>query len=199
MNRRLEGGLILLAMVGLVAGGLVGWHAWQQWTMYSLGDATPRPVRLADLERDGPGNNIHVRVTDFFLPPNYVAEKKNDKWNRVWIPMLPRDQPGRREIKVVARAFDIENEFQLQQFYRQPEVTGIVVNAIWGIRSQEAEHLKTRYPGSDFSSAILIDAGRAFPTKEGVALWIGVASGLLALGLFATVLSVVLKIRSWSV
>jgi hypothetical protein len=198
MNRRFERVLILVGLVGIITGGLMEGYAWQLATLFSLGNATPGQVRLADLERDGPGNNIHVRVTDFVLPPNYVVDETNGKWNQVCVPMLPADQPGRRGIKVVARSFYIADEGQLQEFYRQTELTGVVVNAVWRLGTKEAETLTMSYPGSDFSSVLLIDTHWGFPTKGGVATWIGVASGLLALGVFATVLSVVLMIRRQS-
>jgi hypothetical protein len=192
---RLERFLPLGAFLGLVFGVMLAAHAWQQWKLLSLGDPTPREVRLADLERDGPGDNIHVRVTDFVLAPNYVVEKKRGTWNRVWIPLLPADQPGRREVKVIARVFDVADESQLQMFYHQTELTGLIVNAVWGLGSQEAERLKASYPGTDFSAVLLFDVGRAFPTREKVALLITGAAGLLSVGIIAAVVWVIVRLR----
>jgi hypothetical protein len=194
---RLERFLPLAALLGLIFGGILAVHTWQQWKLFSLGDPTPRTVRLADLERGGPGDNIHVRVTGFVLAPNYVVEKKRGgTWNRVWVPMLPADQPGRRDVKVVARVFDVADEGQLQMFYHQTELTGLIVNAVWGVGSQEAERLKANYPGTDFSAVLLLDVNRGFPTRENVALLIGAAGGLLAVGTLAAVGWVIVRLRA---
>jgi hypothetical protein len=196
MSRQLEGILFIVVLVGLVFGAMLGFYAWQQWKLFSQGDAVPQVISLADLERNGPGANIHVTVTDLVLAPKYVVETKNNRWNRVWVPMFRSGQgEGRGDIKVVARNFDINDERQLEGLYHQRQLTGVIVNSVWGLASSELEYLQKNMPGVDFSSALVFDVGRSFPTRGGIAALIGATSGLIVAALLAAGVWVFLKRR----
>lgn len=79
MNPRMQGLLFLGMVFGGVAGWVVGRIGWQEWTIYSSGSPDPQLITVADLADHGPGDNIHVKVTDFFLGRRFaLAERRGN-------------------------------------------------------------------------------------------------------------------------
>jgi hypothetical protein len=178
--------LLLVALVGLVMGGILAWLGGQQLSIYKQGSATPQDIRLADLAEHGPGNNIHVRVTDFTFGKHLVVEEKRGRWNRVWIPMLPAGaDPGDRtaKVKVLAKSFNVPDETELARFTSRHVLTGVLTNSIWPLDSSEESHLKKEYPESDFSSVLIVQEGYSFPTPAKIALFLGGGGALLLIAL----------------
>jgi hypothetical protein len=197
MNRQFEGFLILVILVGLTAGGIVGWLGWQQRLLLEQGSATPQQIRLADLAAKGPGNNIHVMVTDYVFGPLPVIEKKRGQWNRVWIPLYPAGQKENpADIKVIVRSFNLHNDAELAQFYQQKAFTGVITNSIYSMGSGEVSELKKGYPGANFNDVWMIDEGRDFPTEGYVSLLLSIAGVLLVLGIGAIVWLIIAKARA---
>jgi hypothetical protein len=197
MNERLKGLLTLVALGGLVGGGIVGFLGWQEWVVISRGAPTPQPIRLADLAANGPGNNVHVEVNDFVWGEDGVVEEKNGKWNRVWVPLFATAGPNPGPVRVLVKTFHVDNAQQLEQFKRRRTVTGIIENVIPGhsLGSGEIGELKKSYPNVDAASLLVIEEGRAFPTPEKVYLLLGIGAGLLVLGLAAVLVLVVARLR----
>jgi hypothetical protein len=196
MGRRLLDFLPLICLGTLIAGGIVGLLGWQQRTLLQQGSATPQQIRLADLTARGPGDNIHVTVTDFVFGEQYVVEKKGSRWNRVWIPMFPAEQQGGGDIKVLMKTFHIADEGQLAGFYGKQTLTGVITNSIHSLGSGETEELKKAYPGADLSSVWIVEEGREFPTEAGVTRMLVIGGGLLALGVLSGLTLLIGKLRS---
>ena len=144
----------------LLFAGLFFFDAWRDRQMLALGTPAPARVPLADLAA-GRVANVHVTVTDFTFGDGRVVEEKDDRWNRVWVPMLV---PGQRTVGAVVRSFRIENEYQLRAFLARTEITGIVVNEVDGrLGSDETDALRKRYPALDPATVPLLAEGRGFP------------------------------------
>jgi hypothetical protein len=233
MNARWQGLLFLIVLVGGVGGWIVGQIGWQEWTLYSTGSADAQLITAADLAAHGPGDSIHVKVTDFVLGPAFALAGRKDKWSRVWIPLLPvgrgmskktlnayltillQNQPlaaatcssyflkfsrfgSRPEIKIVVKSFHVGDDRQARQFYdrykRQP-MTGIIINSIHTLGFKERHELEKIYPGFDFSSVLVLEEGREFPSLAKVLCLLGAGTFLLVAAGVAAVLFVIQKRR----
>src|SRR5262249_43546858 len=47
----------------------------------------PHAMRLAELAKDGPGDNVHVELSSFTFGKPVIQEDKNGKWSAVWLPL----------------------------------------------------------------------------------------------------------------
>jgi hypothetical protein len=197
MNERLKGLLTLLALGGLVGGGIVGFLGYQEWIVFSRGSPTPQRIRLADLTARGPGDNVHVEVTDFVWGQNCVTETKQGKWNRVWIPIFPSGAAEQGQVRALVKTFHVADEGQLHQMVGRQTVTGVIDNVIpgHGLGSAEIAELKKGYPNADLAGLLVIEEGRTFPGPEKVYLLLGIGGGLLVLGLAAVLVLVVARLR----
>ena len=66
----------------------------------------PQVIRCEDLGQNGPGDNIHVTVTDFIIgsPAIHEGDKRGrGDWPAIWVPVLPL---GGRYHHTVARLLD---------------------------------------------------------------------------------------------
>jgi hypothetical protein len=183
-------------ILGVVSGLVLGGIAWQNYTLLQQGKPTPQQLRVGELAANGPGDNIHVTLTDFDFGDGYVVERKNGRWNRVWIPAFPDDQAGQvNEIKVLVTTSRVKDEAELERFYQQETVTGIITNSIhW--QGSEIRELQRSYPDLDVSSLWVVDAGRAFPSEQEFYVTAACSGGLLLLGLVCGgILAVVLALR----
>src|SRR5579871_4042788 len=115
--------LLLLAAVG--GGGFLLYGGWQDWRIYTSGDPEPQEIRAADLAANGPGDNVHVKVTDFTLGAGYTITQRWGKWTCVWIPLFP-DGEKQEDVRVIVKTKDVVDEDEFRAFCRKKEVTGIV-------------------------------------------------------------------------
>src|SRR5262249_24447607 len=158
-------------------------------------------ISAADLAEDGPGDNVHVKVTDFVLGEKYALAERRGKWHRISMPLVPsgagrakknlgafltillQNQPlaavtcssyflpvlSRKHagIKIVVQSFHVSNRRQADRFYdrhKQLPITGIIINNVHGLVAMEERVLEKDYPGADFSSVLVLEEGREFPS-----------------------------------
>jgi hypothetical protein len=180
MSSQHKTGIGALVGLALLFGIILCGMAWQSWVAYSLGSEIPQKIRLEDLARNGPGDNIHVRVTDFVFGDGYVVQKKRGNWAAVWVPMFPVGQhPVAGEIKILVKSYNVRDEGQLHAFRHRDAVTGVITNPLFSPRSVELEELKKGYPGANLSSVLILEEGRAFPTQQSIFLKAGAGLVLL--------------------
>jgi hypothetical protein len=233
MNPRLQGLLFLAIVLGGVAGLIVGRIGWQERTIYSSGSPEPQLITAADLADHGPGDNVHVKVTDFVLGRRYALAERRGKWNRIAMPLVPcraglarkdlsaflaiflQNQPlaavtcssyflpilsqKRAGIKIVVQSFHVSDKRQADRFYeryKQQPIKGIIVNGVHALGVMEQRELEKNYPGADFSSVLLLQEGRKFPSLAKVLLLLGSAALCLIAGLAAAVMLVISKRRA---
>jgi hypothetical protein len=103
------------------------------------------------------------------------------------------------EIKIVVQSIHVPDDRQSRRFYdryrRQP-MTGIIINAIHALGSKERHELEKSYPGADFSSVLVLDEGREFPSLQKVLLFLGGGAALLMTALATAVVWVLMKRRA---
>jgi hypothetical protein len=202
MNQQLGlgGTLGLVALLALVFGGIFTWVGVQDAIIFSQGSREPQVIRLADLEAQGPGDNIHLTVTDFRFGPNFVAEEKRGQWNRVWIPVFPegQQQDDKKAIKVLVKTFHVKNDNERQVFYQKRNLTGIITNSIHSLDSSELRELQKGYPGVDTSAILVIEEGRSFPGPGSMIWKFGAGGGMLLTALVCGVAWLILKLKARS-
>ncbi len=178
---KIVGGLLLLCILALIAGGIVTVLGWQDRTIRSLGKETPKDISFAELARNGPGDNVHVTVHDFEFGENYIYEEKKGSWSRVWIPMFP---PGERgEIKVLLKTFSVKNAGELQNRYGAiTHVTGVITNSIHSLGSAEKNELVKAYPNANVDSVLVLQDDYSFPSTNAMQIKLIIGIGLLVVG-----------------
>ena len=185
-----------LGVVSLVVGlGLLVW-AGMEWKLSRASSAKPEEITLKQLLARGPDGNPNVILKDFRLADNFVYEEegRNSKdWKKVWIPAVPAgeapkgDEPFKpAKVRAVVFSFGVKNEDDFKAFRQRPQFEALVTNRIMSLGTQEKQLLEKTYPGTDFSTCLIIQEGRKLHNTGLLALQTG-GGGLLLLssaGLF---------------
>jgi hypothetical protein len=129
-------------------------------------------------------------VTDLQCGPAYKVETDYGSWTRVWVPVLSR---GR--VRAVVKTSDVKDEEQLRAFCSRPDVTGVVTNDLRSLDQRKVGELKASYPGVDFYSLPVVEAGRRFPTPGSVRRAAGVTVELAALAAVTGLAALVAALR----
>jgi hypothetical protein len=177
----------LLAAGGVasaVFGGLLGWLAWQDAEIRSLGATTPQQIRLAELAAKGPGRNLHVSITRFEFGKEQEAviqrNPSSGRWEQVWLPLYATD--GGRDVKVLVKTANVKNDVELLDFRKRRELQGIITNPIEPLPAEEQAELRKSFPGVDLARVWILEEGRTVPTEARFAfrLTLAVVSVVLA-------------------
>ncbi len=196
--------------IALVIGGLMmAFVGVQEWRLTQVAKAEPQAISCADLSAKGPGDNAHVKLTDFLMCEQsfvYEGKKNNPKWNNIWVPAVPvggeyhrkvmeqvtpegklkGPPPIPTDIKVIVKSGKVPSEAELTQLAAQPTLDGLVTNNVETLGSKERKILEDSYPGTDFSKCWIIDHERK-PAGMGQVAGLsggGVLLTLLGLGWF---------------
>jgi hypothetical protein len=153
----LLGKLLLIAGIGLAVYG--GFES----SLLVYGTAQPQAIALSDLGRTGKIANVHVTVSEFTTGEGLVVESKDDRWTRVWVPLLKPDGSW-TERPVVAYVTGVQNEAELAAKIEHPALTGVITNGVQSLGSKQREQFAPQYPNVDLSNAIAFHVGRRFPT-----------------------------------
>ena len=182
-------GRILLIII--VLGGMLAWFGFQEWRLASAASTTPKTITCADLEKNGPGDNAHVVLTDFLLCPSgfvYESSKGNDSnYTKIWIPAVPlhgeymeqlkkladsgKDMahvPPPTNVRVIVRSSHVHNDGELEKLGDRDTIQGLIVNKVDSLGSKEREILAGQYPGINLDTCWILDEGRS-PKSFGVA------------------------------
>lgn len=169
--QKIDAVVVILVIVLLAAAGLSSLALWQEQTLASLASPTPQKITLQQLIDNGPGDNIHVTVTQLQFGLDWVYEEKNQRWERVWIPIYPdRNAELRKEFRVIVRTSDTPDEAAANQFCQQTELTGLIVNSIHQLRSPEIIVLEQGFPKIDASQILVLDTSRKLSSPRALAL-----------------------------
>jgi hypothetical protein len=172
---------IIIIVIGLGIGALV-WGG-KEWMLASSASATAKDITCADLAANGPGDNVHVRVTDFFSMRNYVWEKTEQQqdWETVWLPIVPRsaikgidslhtlpagakvlaeDLVDSGNIHVLIKTHNVKNEGQVEPAMHRDSVEGLVINKIESLTEKERDLLHQAYPAFSENNCYILEDGR---------------------------------------
>lgn len=171
---------LMLAL--LVAGGVLIFVGVQEYRLSQVAKAEPQTITCAQLASKGPGDNAHVRLTEFEFTDNYVfqEEKRSTDWKVSYVPAVPpriKDDPGVRVIKVLVKSTAARNEDQLYALGQSP-IQGVVINTVSSLGRDEKRLLKESYPNVDFDTCWIIHADKAPASRGKLMGLIGGGSGL---------------------
>lgn len=194
-----------LVIVGL--GAMLAWMGYQEWKLGSGASSAPQLITCAELETTGPGDNAHVELADFLLTEQafvYESREGSSTWNKIWIPavalggeyhqqlveladaegkVMTDDLPVPRSIGVIVKSSRIKNEKQLGRLAAADTLTGLIVNEVESLGSDERRLLAQSYPGIDLDNVYILEHGRA-PAGAGKILgFLGGGSLLVLIGL----------------
>ena len=133
--------LIVLLLVGV---GLLAW-AYHDWKVQQRSSVEPQAITARDLIRNGPGDNLHVRVTDFTVVEEFVVEGETaEGWERAWFIIKPKQGGG---WPIVLQSDDITNYPELVKLAAEGGFQGMAMHS--GNRLQsEAKDLLRSYMSS---------------------------------------------------
>lgn len=173
--RRLMLGLIII-------GGVFVFLGVQEYRLSKVARVEPQTITCAKLAATGPGENAHVRLTDFELTENYIYKnrKRSMEWQTSYVPAVPlrvKDSPSVRTVKVLVKSSRARDEDELYALGQGP-IDGVVVNAIGQLGSDEKRLLQESYPDIDFDACWIVEAGKKPASREKLLGMIGGGGGL---------------------
>jgi hypothetical protein len=119
--------VVILILAGLFAGSILSIMGWVTKDEFEVSQLPPHEISIAELIKNGPGENRHVTLTDF-EPGGWVVQTENNSWKEVTIAMFPAGGPD-DNIEVVLSSRSINSDPMLRQFLAQKKITGICSKA----------------------------------------------------------------------
>lgn len=188
----------------IIAGVLLSVLGYRNMKIDSVAKQKPQAMTCAELEENGPADNAHIVLTDFYVCDfSYVVEERNFKWERAFVPVLPkgsgahlaivramRDQSERVElpsdIRVILKLPDARSEADVEKTGRESALQGTVVNVLHSLDKETKKLLSDSYPGVDFAHVWILEVGLS-PGAPGMKwlMFVGAgASFLISAGLY---------------
>ncbi len=189
----LRDGLAAVALLAILIGPVIGYIALQRQQVLNQGSPDPQTIRVADLGANGPGKNIHVKLTDFEFGDKYALTTRNGSWNAVCLAAFPVGRAGDgRALRVCVRTSKVHGEEDLREFRHRATVQGVVVNSIYEWE-RDREYMKEAYPGADVGSIWVVQEGYTFPNRSEIQTMFTISSGLVGLAVFCGVGALISK------
>jgi len=170
-------------LLRVMFGGVILFIGIKEWRLSQSASTTPQTISCAKLEQTGPGDNLHVVLTNFVLcEGSYVyqgSKNDNSKWTKLWIPAVPDNGeyvqqikkmfsenktngeiPKPKNLKVIVKTTSVHGENELDDFAKRDTIQGLIVNKVESLGSEERGILAGSYPGIDFSNCYILEEGR---------------------------------------
>jgi hypothetical protein len=175
-------GKILLAAA--IGGGALIWFGVKEYRLTRLARAEPQALTCRALQDGGPGDNAHVRLTDFVLLVDAFAVKSTNGsplWENAWIPAVPVDGafakewmdtpdgkrlPPPKDLRVLVQ-WGHGSELQFSYKPLPTVIQGTVINEIDALDDDVAKILADSYPGLDTGRCWILEKDRV-PNSSGV-------------------------------
>lgn len=188
------------SLVMIIVGGVLGYFGYQEWQLQQHATAEPEAIALEALIKRGPSGNTHVEIRDFTLCGQYVYMSKNNTWQSVYVPIEPFSgvkvagqilagllgggKPAIKDVKAMLVLKNIQNHQALETFLETHEtVKGLVVNNVRSLEDRARELLQQSYPGIQFDTVIMLEAGRSPMSSTNLTLILVGSAALILLGL----------------
>jgi hypothetical protein len=152
------------------------------WQLCAAGKDVPQRMTVDQLLRVGPGDNAHIVLTDFLFGERYLCSPNVDspKYDRVWLPVLPRDDKNRpqalqnrfgrvvlqRGVQVIVTSSRLNTANEVARFRQQDELQGMIVHRtrVMGVPPEMGEQdqstLRSWYPGTDVQRMLILEEDR---------------------------------------
>jgi len=173
---------VALACVALALG-------YREYRLAAAAKPTPQKISLADLIANGPGDNIHLQLTDVdLLADQTVIETESQnlgeaRWTYAWIPAVPAQSLGRGNVRIIVGTNRANNDAELASFARQTTLQGLIVNETDSLGSEEMKLLRRGLPGVDVASCYFFREGQGPGSELLQALLLGGGSIIMLGGL----------------
>jgi hypothetical protein len=159
-----------------------------QWVLASHASPEPQTLFLQDLIAKGPGDNRHVRVTQFTFGDGYVVEGLHGGWDEVWIPVYPASgtevgDPGHPRADPFAVLIHTRKPRSKDELARYCDTTTVIQGVMLSDHgapagwSEIGGKLLAMYPGTDLENCrVIYEGDRPWsPSSVNAILVIGVA------------------------
>ncbi len=166
--------MILIAGIGLLVLGV------KECRLAGSAKGDPQTITCAQLGENGPGDNVHIVMSDFILlEQSYIYAERYGSWTEVWIPAVPLDgayhaevrariekdgdnatMPPVKDLRVLVKLADAKDEADVATAGQKETLQGMVINDVDSLESDERKLLKESYPGIDFDNCWILETGR---------------------------------------
>jgi len=167
-------------IVGIVViiGGVVNYR------LAARSHETPQVISCDALLRDGPGDNVHVVVTDFRLHTDEFAvegEKGSDlqsHWNVAFIPVSPARLGvvgNGGSYGLILQTGRAQEPGEIRGLGKDGRLHGTIVNSVTQLNPRAELLLKKSYPNTDFSKCLILAHETTPPSMQTamITLWSG--------------------------
>ncbi len=162
----------LWIVAGLLLGMVMGWDGQRRQQVEEAMSVPPQQMTLAALIENGPGDNLHVTITDFVMGKHVTEPGDKGRSDKVWLPLLPVGVPvggQAKEIEVLYSSDKIFDNADLKMLLGQQQVTGYCSaerRSSWGnVLGPDLVEANQKLP---LESAWCIDDVRIPPASKGV-------------------------------
>ena len=209
---------IILTALGI----FLGMYGWSEFKLSRTASETPEAITIQQLEKGTPANphrviGPHQPVYSLVI---YSEDQKTKKINYVYYPITSKDRlkalfaalarkkgdPRKVtdqeyvkaiDVKVLVKSSRFRNEKGLKEAidketFPTKDVTGMIVNSVESLKTQERDMLKGRFPSFDETKCVIFEIDRK-PTSTRTA--IACLAGSVALFLLAVFSFVMLRRR----
>jgi len=160
----------LWIVAGLLLGMIMGWDGQRRQQIEAALSVPPQQMTLAALIENGPGDNLHVTITDFVMGNHATEPWDKGRAGKVWLPLLPVGGQA-KEIEVLYSSDKIFDNADLKMLLGQQQVTGYCAaerRSSWG--SVLGPDIVTANQKLPLVSAWCIDDVRIPPASKGIIL-----------------------------
>ena len=125
--------------------------------------ATPDNISLSQLVANGNGGNIHLTISG--VEPQtgeFVYESRSQAattYTKVFVPCVPLNSADRK-VKLILFSTTANNDNEVNQLMSQTSHTGMIVNDIRGLASDEKRLLSTNLGGTNPNDVLIFEVGR---------------------------------------
>lgn len=192
--------MIRFALALVVIGALLTFFGYNENKLASTADAEPQSMSAADLAANGPGDNAHIKLTDFWLldTQSVVEYPENDEstYNKIWSPVIPADDPYVQQyitsdpnlpppaytgkVGIVLYSTDINNDDDFNTAMTSGSVQGLIINEIDKIDGEELSLLQQGLPNMDADTVLVLEHNRQ-PKSAGTTILMMVGGIVLIL------------------
>ena len=180
-----------VGLVMLVGGAFLAYFGYKEYRLSKKVQSTPQRISAADLEKNGPGDNANVVLVDYAFGENYFrkAKKNSDaNWTKVWIPTLSSEATDPTAFQIIVVSDKIKSESNMASAELSNQLSGVIINEIDSLGSEESKLLKQNYPKLNLDKVWIIEHDRTIPIAGKAMLMAGgglalvVGGGVMLLG-----------------
>ncbi|QQE10271.1 hypothetical protein JD969_12240 [Planctomycetota bacterium] len=201
-----QNAMFRITLAAIIIGVVLCFFGVKEVRLASVANTKPQTITAEDLINNGYGENAHITLTDFVVIGESslfeYKEDNKDHYTRIWAPLVPINHPynialhdaGNDEEKIKAvkaptnvdivllsKSIHTDNQFRNMAYAES--VSGLIVNDVDSLGSDELKHLKRDLRDTDLSKVLILEHNRK-PSGIGmIAGYLGGGGALTLVGL----------------